>query len=254
MPALYRISEMLQLCDDPKSLMPATFLYNEGWLLRLVLDWFSRQQAADHEFTFTPRCRWFTEGLLPSRFLAQKRGDPLAESWTHADGIIGHFKVGRQGKTDVSIDRDATQFIVTEAKMMSGLSSGVSNARYFDQAARNVACMAEALLRADRKPKDFHRLAFYVVAPESQISLGIFAKHLERDAILKKVRRRVAEYKGDEKINFWFDKWFSPTWETIEIRALSWEEVIRYVVETDDEYGKVIKMFYEKCLVFNSPN
>jgi hypothetical protein len=29
--------------------------------------------------------------MVPSAFRASERGDKLAESWTHADGVIGHF-------------------------------------------------------------------------------------------------------------------------------------------------------------------
>ncbi len=32
--------------------------------------------------------------MVPSAFRASERGDKLAESWTHADGAIGHFLIG----------------------------------------------------------------------------------------------------------------------------------------------------------------
>ncbi len=46
----------------------------------------------------------------------------------------------------------ATQFVVAEGKMYSPLSPGVTHARYFDQAARTVACIAEVLRRGKRTP------------------------------------------------------------------------------------------------------
>ena len=77
--------------------------YNEGWLLRVVLDWFSRHKIPNHLLNFQVNARWFSEALLPLVFLARHRGDPLAENWTHADGVVGHFTIGDQGKADLSL-------------------------------------------------------------------------------------------------------------------------------------------------------
>ena len=146
---LDRIVSMLRSCDSAAPLFPPTELFGEGWLLRLFLDLFSTHRVDNHPLSFSQRARWFSEALLPSAFLPRYRGDPLAESWTHADGVIGHFHIGHVGRADLSLSHDASQFIVLEAKMFSKLSSGVTHARYFDQAARTVACMAEVLRRAN---------------------------------------------------------------------------------------------------------
>ena len=50
--------------------------------------------------------------------------------------------------------------VVIEAKMFSKLSPGVTNAKYFNQAARNVACMAEIANRAGIDPASFEDIAF----------------------------------------------------------------------------------------------
>ena len=147
-----RISILLESCSTENPCFPPTTLYNEGWLLRLVLDWFSTHDIGNHPLNFEKKARWFSEALLPSAFLARRRGDPLAESWTHADGVVGHFVIGAQGKTDLSLLPRATQLLVVEAKMFSELSSGVTKARYFDQAARTVACIAEVFHRANMNP------------------------------------------------------------------------------------------------------
>jgi len=90
-----RISHLLKQCDAFGRVFPATEIYNEGWLLRLILDWFSGQRNLKHPLAFTKKCCWFSESLIPSQFLARFRGDPLAEAWTHADGIIGNIKIGK---------------------------------------------------------------------------------------------------------------------------------------------------------------
>src|SRR4051812_23173911 len=118
-----RIAALLLSSGDRESHLPATILYNEGWLLRVVLDWFSRQPPSSHPLGFHPGARWYTEALLPSQFRARKRGDDLAEARTHADGVIGHFSIGDSGKGDLMLLPDAQQFVVVEAKLFSGLSS-----------------------------------------------------------------------------------------------------------------------------------
>jgi hypothetical protein len=90
---------------------------------------------------------------LPSPFLARSRRDPLGESWTHADGAVGHFTVGSIGKGDLALEPPATQFIVVEAKMFSGRSPGVKNAPRFDQAARLAAGRTGAILVIDEVQK-----------------------------------------------------------------------------------------------------
>ena len=83
-----RISKILKLADSENTVMPPTVLYNEGWMLRIVLDWFSQQVSNKHPLSFSKDARWYTEILLPSPFLPRYRKDRLAESYTHADGAI----------------------------------------------------------------------------------------------------------------------------------------------------------------------
>jgi hypothetical protein len=90
---------MLNSCDTADSLFPPTELYNEGWLLRIFLDWFSTHRVDKHPLSFSEGARWFSEALLLSAFLPRSREDPLGESRTHADGVIGHF-VGQNRELD----------------------------------------------------------------------------------------------------------------------------------------------------------
>lgn len=246
---LQRICALLETCTSQSPLFPPTLLYNEGWLLRLVLDWFSTHQVSGHSLAFADKARWFSEALLPSAFLACHRGDRLAESRTHADGVIGHFDIGHVGKADLSLLPDATQLVILEAKMSSSLSAEVKNARYFDQAARNVACIAEALKRANRLPGDMHSLGFYVLAPHSQIKRGVFATQVSREAIEQKVEQRVQEYGGAK--DKWYRQWFQPTFERTKIGVMSWDEIIETIEQCDIPVGSSLKQFYQRCLEFN---
>ena len=246
-----RICAMLESCATGSPPVPPTLLYNEGWLLRLVLDWFSATEVPDHRLAFPQGVRWYSEALLPSAFLPRHKGDPLAESWTHADGAIGHFEIGKEGKTDLSLLPDAEHFVVLEAKLFSRLASGVKNAGYFDQAARAVACMAEVLRRAERAPSSFSRLGFYVLASQSQIGAGLFDKHMDYDSIREKVERRVAGYMGAK--DQWHREWFEPTFQRIATGLVSWEELIQVIAHHDPASVGSIEEFYSQCVRFNQP-
>ncbi len=150
---------------------------------------------------------------------------------------------------------DSTQFIVTEAKLFSPLSPRVTNASYFDQAARNVACIAEVLANAERRPKEFSSLGFYVIAPAEQIKLNLFRTELSEQSIRAKVERRVSEYEPPdrEKKDAWLHDWFLPTLEHIDIKCLSWEQIIDDLRGRDEIFGTELSNFYSECLRFNRP-
>jgi len=94
-----RIVKMLDRCGGPDRNFPPTDLYNEGWMLRLVLDWLSANRDIEHDLAFSDNDKWYSEALLPTAFLPRVRGDKLAESWTHADGVIGDFVIGANRET-----------------------------------------------------------------------------------------------------------------------------------------------------------
>src|SRR5690348_16478405 len=104
---------------------------------------------------------------------------------------------------------------------MSPLSKGTKYAPDFDQAARNVACIAEILARSARRPEAMTTIGFYLVAPQAQRDSGIFGELLTKPSIRSKVQRRIASYgerpdANEEKIK-WFAEWFVPTLESARI-------------------------------------
>ena len=245
------VHRLIDSADSAPFNFPPTLLYNEGWLLRLILDWYSAHKLAGQLLMFQTSATWFSEALLPSPFRARHRGDIRAEARTHADGVVGHFSVGSIAKADARLLPDATQFMVTEAKIYSPLSGGTRNAPSFDQAARNVACIAEILGQAHREPSQMTSLAFFVIAPEAQIKAGLFAQKLDKAAIGTAVQDRARSF-GPE-LDSWLVKWFRPTLETIRIEALSWESLIGDIASKDQAAFQAMQVFYERCLLYNRP-
>lgn len=248
--SLNRIAYLLKQCGGDDAKFPPTDLYNEGWMLRLVLDWFSNNRKIDHDLSFMEDSDWYSEALLPSAFLARYRGDKLAESWTHADGVIGKFSIGENADGDLTLSNKAKQIVVVEAKMFSKLSPGVTNASYYDQAARNIACIAEVIRRARIKIGEIDNVGFFVLAPKTRIEEGVFSKQMDVDSIRSIVERRVSEYEDSDKES-WYADWFIPVVENMKIREISWEEVIEIISNNDVNTGDRLQKFYGKCLDFN---
>jgi hypothetical protein len=185
-----QLVDMLDTADTDSAVIPPTLLYNEGWMMRMLLA-VAAQGAECFPFSFQPGARWFSEALLYSAFERRFRGDPIAEAKTHPDGVVGQFMFTPGSKSGLSLLPQVTQFVVLEAKMFAELSKGTKNAPGFDQAARTVACMAEALRRAKIAVERFTSIAFFVVAPHSQITAGMFADEVGIESIRRKVRARV---------------------------------------------------------------
>ena len=83
-----RIKAMLEACEAGVPPFPPAVLFNESWLLRIVLDWFARRGGDRYPFSPAEGASWFSEAWLASAFLQRYRGDELAETRTHADGVI----------------------------------------------------------------------------------------------------------------------------------------------------------------------
>src|SRR5436305_9236064 len=160
-----RIKDMLEACETGHPVFPPSVLFNEGWLLRISLDWFEGHGGDRYPLSPRPGARWFSQAWLPSAFMSRFRGDRLAEARTHADGVLGHFAIGDPGTAALSLTPAARQLVVIEAKLFARFSAGVRNAPYYDQAARTVACIAETLRRAEIRPEAMDELAFILLAP-----------------------------------------------------------------------------------------
>lgn len=44
----HTLQSLLNSCTGPNPRFPPTILYNEGWMLRLILDWFSNHPDLNH--------------------------------------------------------------------------------------------------------------------------------------------------------------------------------------------------------------
>lgn len=242
--ALDRITRLLDESASESRHFPATMLYNEGWMLRLVLDWCSSHPSAVEPFVFLPGARWYSEALLPSRFGGKGRA---REGFTHADAVVGHFRLRPSGRGDIELAENATQLSVFEAKMGSLLSTGTSNAPAFNQAARNIACLAH-LLSSGGGPT-LQRASFTVVAPQQRIDEGAFEFYLNFESVLECVRARTHMFDGAH--DQWFSEQFQPFLPSCSITAVSWEQIIDAIAAVDPRTGEDLHQFLRLCLKYN---
>jgi hypothetical protein len=243
------LSQLIASFDPQNPSFRPTEIYNENWLTKIVLNQASFIKDTGYPLGFLPGSTWYSESQLPTAFKPRHRGDPLGESRTNADGVIGHIVVGKRAKVDLELERGARHFTVVESKIGSALSSGVTHARYFDQAARYVACMAEVMAIAGIRPASLDRLDFIVLAPEHAIRQGTFSNEMKRSSIEAKVKRRISEYAGE--LDRWLLKHFEPTLNHLRLHLLSWENAIKWISSHKPGAAGELNEFYSRCLQFN---
>lgn len=245
---------MLKAAGTDTAVFSPTVLYNEGWMLRLVLS-AQAEGIGCLPFSLLPGSRWFSEVQIRSPFRPRLRGDHLAETRTHVDGVVGHFQLLSGTKTGLELTPDSRQFVVIEAKMLSPLSRGTRNAPDYDQAARTIACMAATLEHARKSVGDLESVGFYVLAPAERIEQGAFKSQMNRTSIAGKVQGRMEAYRSSDsersmKLQVWFRDVFSPLLERIELRCYPWESAIDAIAAAKPTRGAVVRQFYERCLTY----
>ncbi|TYB74056.1 hypothetical protein [Bizionia myxarmorum] len=237
-----------------------TEFYNEGWLLKVLVYAITDFGLTDHELYVNEKEQFFSEGLLRSPFLTNGTKNPFAESHTHADGAIGDFSIGN-AKHKGLLELTGNKLNIFEAKINSGFSTGVTNASFFNQAARYIACITETI--GKEKVLDDLSIGFYLVVPESQFEKKNkknndkmnFKEFLNEKHILDIVKRRVDQYKDEadyDERKEWLETKFKPVIEKLAInnlKPLFYEDIIAELKEYT--FIDKIKDFYDLCLENN---
>jgi hypothetical protein len=262
-----RLFRILRSCEsNDASHFPATEVFNEGWMLRLILDAVQTLSITDHPLHFLNGAKWYSEALLSSPFRPRSKQDSLGEGFTNADAVIGHFDFRASTRSGLTLPSYARQFIVVEAKMFSNLSSGTKNALGYNQAARNVACMAAAIAQIGRAPADLGSIGFFVLAPaldrRRHHDTNLEAS-LDPNSIRSAVRQRITAYEAQSRpeaaeLRVWEAKSFLPLVEHLafvqRLAVLSWETCIESIRIAHPAAGDELHQFYERCLTFAPPH
>lgn len=258
-----RLMRILRTCEaDEGSRFPPTEIFNEGWMLRLVLDATQSLGLQKQQLGFVDDAKWYSEALMSSPFRPRAKADPLAEGFTNADAVIGDFEFRATTKAGLWLSPGCRQFVVVEAKMFSNLSLGTKNAPAYNQAARNVACMAAAIAQSARSSADFESLGFFVIAPKPERRRPGFSNletSVDPDAIRLAVDQRIAAYAAGGRpetaeLREWEAAHFIPLVDSLAERGrlavLSWEDCIEHIGVADPLAGAELERFYDRCLTY----
>lgn len=239
------ILEIIKSIDSQPNVNP-TEIYNEGWMTRLLVYYSIKDNLTFKGISFYELANWTSEALISSPFVGAKK---KKEGYTHADMALGDFTVDYE--TDGKINaKSAKTFGLIEAKMRSGLSIGTTNAPTYDQASRNVACIAE-------NTSDTCITFFYVLAPKSRLDLV----HRNGKRMIDIVERKAIKEQINLRIKLHNEQELNTHISTIEQNKII-ERVSRCKIDTityeewiDAFRGKeaydTINKFYDSCKKWN---
>lgn len=290
------VEAIAKCCDQEKPILAKSEVYNETWLLRLMLariyDFVGefknieepKKKALDMIRKAVHK-KWISEGGLEPAFTKE------GTTWTDAilgDVELGGYDDGDGDKRKVKLNPKSGEepcVVVIEAKLGSTLSKSVTNSPDYDQAARNIACLAKLLLGVSPEkdvPPEKLEGAFFVFTPgESGRKDADEADELinkARDTIKKQtVNRPVEGRKNDNKTisgrNYVKDITKDNEDKFIKIvegiinpgtdpgtnakpksMGLTWEEILKSMNHDEDGNSGIIndtqklEIFYEKAL------
>ncbi len=219
--------------SDLKHINP-TEIFNEGWMLRFLIQLSIIQEIKFEGVDFGSLKNWTSEGLIDSPFVEKAR---YKEGYTHADAALGDFDVKYTENGKIKVDPDADFFGIIEAKMGSNLSNGTKHFPKYNQATRNIVCIAHNTIHSKCQS------SFWVVAPKDAIKKKKcnIASSLE----LNNIKNEIVERFGEESID---DQIYIDIINEMSVKAITYESWIEQLSgEEKHEIGK----FYEDCLIYN---
>ena len=238
------ISEILEGCKTKNSNICPTILYNEGWMTRLLVKISINAKLKLRSVDFGKIRHWYSEGLLSSPFLKRNSKDKLAEGYTHADMALGDFHIDPLNRGIIRINGKNGIFGVIEAKMGSNLSQGTRNAPRYDQASRNLACIAFNTIKTS------HRIFFAVVAPEKKIEEYEIEKQVNISTIARKIYKRFEMYKTDPKVYAYKEPLLNRVQKSTCL-VLSYETWLKALKDSHCEHYSILNKFKNLCYKYN---
>lgn len=249
----YDIKKLFDFFKYWKDFTQPTEFYCEGWLTRLMIFSVTDYGLNEHDLFIKHNSKYFSESLLYSPFLARSKKDSLAESFTYADSAIGEFQIGDD------VNKGALKLIgndlkIIEAKIFSEFSPKVSNANFYNQAARYIACITNTIERADKiNQLDDLSISFFLIVPQKHYNKKKSFDHsMNKENIFKTVEKRVNQYNQesdyDEK-EIWLNTKFIKVLEKITIKTIFYENVLNDL--KGYRFERELNEYYQECLYYN---
>ncbi len=255
------VTAMSECCTDSGTSVAKSEVYNETWLLRMVLacihDYKGDFVTGDakikkvlEEIRKVVSKRWISEGGLEPAF------ENEGTTWT--DAILGDVRLrGESADDDEEMGTDGNKrkveltdistkepgVVIVEAKMGSPLDKSVTNSKDYDQFARNIACLAKLLLKVDESVEAAYlkNSAVVVFMPHPVNCLKLLPEldddQNERMRVMLEDRKVLAEtFRADavETINKQVDERKDEKGKTIERRSYAFDE------KKGDRFNKIV--------------
>lgn len=240
---MFGISEIIGTIETSNANINPTVIYNEGWMTRLLVYYSIQEKIKLKEIDFSLIDNWTSEALLSSPFVKVSK---IREGYTHTDMALGDFTLNYKDRGQIEVNPDAKQFGVIEAKMKSPLSKKTSNAPNYNQASRNITCIAH-------NTKIECKTFFYIALPESKLPkknrAGFCISDLiNKDEIKKQIENRYSLHNSNnEAIINEFDVLQKVAKCTVGI--ITYEEWIELFI--DDQIRETLEKFYSNCIKWN---
>lgn len=240
---MIEILEIIKTIETSNVNVNPTQIYNEGWMTRLLVYYSIKEKIYLKEIDFSLIKNWTSEGLLSSPFV---KANIYREGYTHADIVLGDFIVNYEDGGLINVLPEAKYFGVIEAKMKSPLSKGTSNALDYNQASRNVTCIAN---NTNLDCTTF----FYVVRPKPKLYVkGRVPKCLSVNVnnvkINEEIRGRFLHHNSkNESIDNEND--IIKKADKCIVGIITYEEWIELF--KNDDIREILEKFYKNCIKWN---
>ncbi len=236
------MKELVRIIDSIDNGLPninPTIIYNEGWMIRLLVQQSIIEKTVISGIDFSQISHWTSEALISSPFI---KAPNYREGYTHADIALGDFSVDYSKRGEIRILDDARVFGIIEAKMGSNLSKGTTHVKNYSQASRNLACIAHNAF--NKTCKTF----FAVVAPEAKLDKHQIERQIELENLIQQIKDRFSLYPKEFRDRQNMDMIISKA-ESSTVNCFSFETWIECI--KDQKSKDFLRGFYEKALSWN---
>ena len=226
--------------ETPKCIFPETLIFNEGWLLRLVLkEWLSGSAGPGFGFLpFPEGVTAYSEGQLYTPFRAGSR----RESNTHVDGIVGDFSI-TDTKSGVVLKPDLRYVAAFEAKLYAPIGRGVTNARWYDQVSRTAACLINSILLVEPRGNYAAHLAVLYSEDNHRIDPDLYTMdHFQRQ-ISSRLEGFLETGEPGDAVERFASGW-KDVLQRLHVWFLTWEDALENI------HSDELRGFYDRCKEF----
>jgi hypothetical protein len=232
----------------PKCIFAETLIFNEGWLLRGILEkW--RGLKGQSKFPFLPfpkGVKIYSEAQLYTPFKKRSIEDKQGEDNTHVDGIVGNFSLRPNTKSGIDLDGDFKYLAIFEAKMYSELAKGITHVKNYNQVSRTIACIINSVLKVRGSPNN----SIYYIITYPNDNKKIESETYTKKFIEGEIEERIKIYKEPKTVKIdgdfdSFEKYWKNVLGKIEVQFVTWDAILDEIKDQD------IKRFYDLCKEYN---